>query len=83
MNKLFRIIGIVSGLVITVMFVIVNLTITHVDFFLVEGDVWVFLVIMGSFVTGYFTHILVTWLKRMQKPKRSSESLERSIIGDI
>ena len=83
MNKLFKIIGIVSGLVITIMFVIVNLTITHVDFFLVEGDVWVFLVLMGAFVAGYFTHILVTWLKRMQKPKRSAESLERSIVGDI
>ncbi len=83
MNKLFRIIGIVSGLVITIMFVIVNMTITHVDFFLVEGDVWAFLVIMGSFIAGYFTRILITWLKRMKKPKRSSESLERSIVGDI
>jgi|APSaa5957512622_1039677.scaffolds.fasta_scaffold151716_1 uncharacterized integral membrane protein len=83
MNKLFRIIGIVSGLVVTVMFVIVNLTITHVDLFLVEGDVWVFLVIMGAFLAGYFAHILVAWLKRTRKPKRSSESLERSIVGDI
>jgi len=83
MNKLFRIIGIVSGLVVTVMFVIVNLTITHVDLFLVEGDVWAFLVIMGAFLAGYFTHILVAWLKRRRKPKRSSESLERSIIGEI
>ena len=83
MNKLFRFVGIVSGLVMTVMFVIVNLTITHVDLFLVEGDVWVFLVIMGAFLAGYFTHILVAWLKRARKPKRSAESLERSIIGDI
>ncbi|HIJ19804.1 MAG TPA: hypothetical protein HPP58_02020 [Deltaproteobacteria bacterium] len=82
MNKLFRLIGIVSGVVILVMFVIVNRGITHVDLFFVEGNTWGFLVIILSFGAGYLTRILVSWLKRSRKPGRS-ESLERSIIGEI
>lgn len=82
MSKLFRIVGIVSGMVIVAMFILVNLTITHVDLFLVEGDTWSFLVIMSSFAAGYLAHILVAWLKKSRKPKRST-SLERSIVGDI
>jgi uncharacterized integral membrane protein len=83
MNKLFKIVGIVSGLVLTLMFVIVNLTITHVDLFVIEGDTWVFMVIMGSFVAGYLTCLLLTWLKRVRKSKKSSDSLERSLVGEI
>ena len=83
MTKLFRIVGIVSGLVVTFMFVIVNLTITHVNLFFIEGDVWTFLVIMGSFLAGYLTCLLFAWLKRVRKSKKHSDSLERSIVGEL
>jgi len=83
MNKLFRIVGIVTGVVVTLMFVIVNLTITRVDLFFIEGETWVFLVIMGSFLAGYLTCLLFAWLKRVRKSKKSSDSLERSLVGEI
>ncbi len=83
MNKLFRIVGIVSGLIVTLMFVVVNLRTTHVDLFVVEGDTWAFLVIMCSFLAGYLTCLLLTWLKRARKSKKNSKSLERSIVGEI
>lgn len=83
MSKLFRIVGIVSGLVVTLMFVLVNLTITRVDLFFIEGETWVFLVIMASFLAGYLTCLLFAWLKRVRKSKKSSDSLERSLVGEI
>ena len=83
MSKLFRIVGIVSGLVVTLMFVLVNLTTAHVDLFFIEGDTWVFLVIMSSFLSGYLTCLLFTWLRRGRKAKKSSDSLERSIVGEL
>ena len=83
MSKLFRIVGIVTGLVLTLMFVLVNLTITRVDLFFIEGDTWVFLIIMASFLAGYLTCLLLTWLKRKRKSKKSSASLERSLVGEI
>jgi len=83
MSKLFRIVGIVTAVVVTLMFVLVNLTITRVDLFFIEGDTWVFLIIMASFLAGYLTCLLLTWLKRKRKSKKSSASLERSLVGEI
>jgi len=83
MSKLFRIIGIVSGLVITLMFVLMNLSLAHVDLFFIEGDVWSFLVVMGSFLAGYLTCMLFTWLRRVRKSKKKSDFLERSIVGEL
>ena len=83
MSKLFRIIGIVSGLVLTLMFVLMNLSLAHVDLFFIEGDVWSFLVVMGSFLAGYLTCMLFTWLRRVRKSKKKSDFLERSIVGEL
>ena len=83
MNKLIRIVGIVSGLVLTLMFVLMNLSLAHVDLFFIEGDVWTFLVVMGSFLAGYLTCLLFTGLRRVRKSKKSSDSLERSIVGEL
>ena len=83
MSKLFRIIGIVSGLVITLMFVLMNLSLAHVDLFFIEGDMWSFLVVMGSFLAGYLTCMLFTWLRRVRKSKKKSDFLERSIVGEL
>ena len=83
MSKLFRIVGIVTGVVVTLMFVLVNLTITRVDLFFIEGDTWVFLVIMASFLAGYLTCLLFARLKRGRKSKKNSDSLQRSLVGEI
>jgi len=83
MSKLFRIVGIVSGLIITLMFVLMNLSLAHVDLFFIEGDVWAFLVVMGSFLAGYLTCLIYSWLRRVRKSKKSSDSLERSIVGEL
>ena len=83
MSKLFRIVGIVSGLVVTLMFVAVNLTITRVDLFFIEGETWVFLVIMSSFLAGYLTCFILARLRRLRKDSKRSDSLERSIVGEI
>ena len=86
MNKLsglFRIFGIVTGVVVTLMFVIMNLSVAHLDLFFIEGDVWVILIIMGSFLAGFLTCFLLGRLKRLRKAKKRSDSLGRSIVGDL
>ena len=86
MNKfsgLFRIVGIVSGLVVTLMFVIMNLNVAHVDLFFIEGDVWVILIVTGSFLAGYLTCFILARLRRLRKDSKRSDSLERSIVGEI
>ena len=86
MNKfsgLFRIIGIVSGLVVTLMFVIMNLNVAHLDLFFIEGDVWVILIVTGSFLAGYLTCLILARLRRNRKASKRSDSLERSIVGEI
>ena len=62
--------------VVAVMFIIVNSAPAHVDLFFIEGDTAVFLVIMVSFLSGFFSCLLFLWLKRiLRRLKKRSHLL--------
>jgi len=80
------IVGIIIVLIITVAFVIMNSRTAHVELFFIDGDVAVCVIIMTSFLLGFFAGIVFMWLRRAQarhKSPRSSLSTERSLAGEI
>jgi len=80
------IVGIIIVMIITVSFVIMNSRIAHVDLFFIDGDAAVCVIIMTSFLLGFFAGIVFMWLRRAQgrhKSPRSPLSKERSLVGEI
>ena len=80
------IVGIVIVLIITIAFVIMNSRTVHVDLLLMDGDVAVCVIIMSSFLLGFFAGIAFMWLRRVQDRHKSSRSAlkrEASLVGEI
>jgi len=79
------IVGIIIVLIITVAFVIMNSRTVHVDLILVDGDVAVCVIIMSSFLLGFFAGIVFMWLRRTQARHKSPRSSlrESSLVGEI
>jgi len=81
------IVGIIIIMIITVSFVIMNSGTAHVELFFTDGDVAVCVIIMSSFLLGFFAGIVFVWLRRAQgrrkSSSRSSLTRESSIIGKI
>lgn len=90
MKKMAFLLWIVGGLsvaIITVIFAIMNSSLAHVDLFFAEGDIAVFLVIMGSFLIGFFTCMVFMWLRRVlgrhRKTHSSTRAEERALVDEI
>jgi len=90
MKKMAFLLWIVGGLsvaLITMFFAIMNSSLAHVDLFFAEGDIPVFLVIMGSFLVGFFTCMIFMWLRRVlgryKKPASSARADERALVDEI
>jgi len=80
------IVGIIIIMIITVAFVIMNSGTAHVDLFFIDGDAAVCVIIMSSFLLGFFAGIVFMWLRRTQarhKISRSSLKRESSLVGEI
>jgi len=80
------IVGIIIIMIITVSFVIMNSRTAHVDLFFIDGDAAVCVIIMSSFLLGFFAGIVFVWLRRAQgrhKSSRSSIRRESSLVGEI
>lgn len=69
-----RILGIATVVVVVIMFAIVNSTPTHVDLFFAEGDIATFLVIASSFLMGFSTCFVLSWLRKVVARHRKQES---------
>ena len=81
------IVGIIIIMIITVSFVIMNSGTAHVELFFTDGDVAVCVIIMSSFLLGFFAGIVFVWLRRAQGSRKSiySGSLKReaSVVDEI
>ncbi|MBW2062375.1 MAG: DUF1049 domain-containing protein [Deltaproteobacteria bacterium] len=83
MKKITILLWIVSTiimLVVAVLFIIVNSSPAHVDLFFIEGDSAVFMVILVSFLLGFFSCLLFLWLRRLLRRLKEKEP---SLIGEI
>ena len=69
-----RILGIACVVVVVILFAIVNSTPTHVDLFFAEGDIATFLVIASSFLVGFSTCFILSWLRKVVACHRKQES---------
>ena len=74
------IIGALSMIIFTFSFVVMNATPVHVHLFFTEGDFAVFLVIMASFITGFFSCYILLFLKKWKNRNRTPS---RSIRSDL
>jgi uncharacterized integral membrane protein len=86
MSILSWIIGAIIIMIITVSFVVLNSGTAHVELFFIDGDAAVCVIIMSSFLLGFFAGIGFVWLRRAQgRRKSSSGSLKResSLVGEI
>ena len=51
-----------------------NSNTARVDFLLIDGEVSVFLIIVGSFLLGFFTCLIFLWLKKTLGDNKKSKS---------
>ena len=81
------IVGIIIIMIIIVSFVIMNSGTAHVDLFFIDGDAAVCVIIMSSFLLGFFAGIVFMGLRRAQGSRKSSSrsSLKResSLVGEL
>jgi uncharacterized integral membrane protein len=80
------IVGIIIIMIITVSFVVMNSGTAHIELFFIDGDAAVCVIIMSSFLLGFFAGIVFMWLRRAQgrhKGPHSSLKRESSLVGEI
>jgi len=82
MKASLKLLGIISAIILVGALVVTNSNPARVDLFFIDGEVSVFLIIAGSFISGFFTCLIFLWLRRVlgenKKSKRSIET-ERKI----
>ena len=82
MRLILKILGSISGIVLVGSLIIMNAQPVHVDLVFVDGEIAVFLIIIASFLTGFFVCLLYLWLKKslsMQK-KATQKAIKRDDI---
>lgn len=78
MRASLKILGIISAVIPVVTLIIFNTDTAHVELFFVDGQVAVFLIIAGSFVSGFFTCLIFLWLRKaLGGNKKSKRSIEK------
>lgn len=74
MGTAFKILGVISGMILVGSLIVMNSVPAPVDLFFVEGEISVFLIIMVSFLSGFTTCLTYLWLRKVlmhkKKPKR-------------
>ncbi len=86
MRLTLKIIGFISGVILVGSLIIMNAQPVRVDLVFVDGEVAVFLIIMASFLTGFFTCLTYLWLKKslsMHKKASQKAAAHEDIFGDI
>jgi len=86
MGTAFKILGVISAVIIIGSLIVMNSTPAPVDLFFVEGEISVFLIIMVSFLSGFTSCLTLRWLRKVlphkKKPKRyiDRKKLETDLI---
>ncbi len=86
MGTAFKILGVISGVILVGSLIVMNSVPAPVDLFFVEGEISVFLIIMVSFLSGFSTCLTYLWLRKVlahkKKPKRyiDRRELETDLI---
>jgi len=87
MKTTLRLLGALSAILMVGSLIIMNSAPAHVDLVLVEGDIAVFMVIMVSFLLGFFTCLLYQFLRKMvghtKKLGRTVKTQSAAEIDDI
>jgi len=65
MKTTLRLLGALSAILMVGSLLIMNSAPAHVDLVLIEGDIAVFMIIVVSFLLGFFTCLLYQFLRRM------------------
>jgi len=83
MGTAFKILGVISGVILVGSLIVMNSVPAPVDLFFVEGEISVFLI---SFLSGFSTCLTYLWLRKVlahkKKPKRyiDRRELETDLI---
>ena len=80
--------GISFVVFMVVMFAVMNSTPAHVDLFFAEGDIATFLVIASSFLVGFSTCFILSWLRRVanrhvRPERRATHTSLRSMTDEF
>jgi len=86
MFSIIKILGILTAIIITGGLMILNSGPAHVDVLFTEADTAVFIIIMASFVAGFFScYVFMTLknIKKREKFRKQNLTNDRSLIGEI
>ena len=86
MLSILKILGIITAIIITGGLMILNSGPAHVNIFFTEADTAVFLVIMASFIAGFFSCYVFMGVKNIRKKdKRKRQTFEtyHHLVGEI
>jgi len=80
-----RLLGALSAILMVGSLLVMNSAPAHVDLVLIEGDIAVFMIIVVSFLLGFFTCLLYQWLRRMlshPKKRRRTDKIQPAVELD-
>jgi len=86
MRLTLKILGFISGVILVGSLITMNAQPVRVDLVFVDGEVSLFLIIIASFLTGFFVCLIYLWLKKslsMQKRASQKAAAHEDIFGDI
>ena len=86
MRLTLKIIGFISGAILVGSLMVMNAQPVRVDLVFVDGEVAVFLLIMASFLTGFFVCLIYLWLKKslsVHKKAGQKTAVHEDIFRDI